>query len=326
MGLPRSVIAGLASLACFAALPASSTVAHDFDRGIVADASGAAATSDGPVLLGTTGDVRIAIPGGSAAAKAGDVLPSTSEIETGPLGTARLGFAGGAKLEIEQSTRAALENPATLRLSSGTVRLNSAVPHGTMAIRTPQALVVFRAQTGYVTASAAEDVVTCVHCERHERIKCEDDDFFVRDMARCVALANAAVAIVTRQHGIRASAAGEEAMVHRVLQQLGARIAAAPAGRPWWDAAPGEGITMDHARIFAKAGEAVALSVTRKAEDAGNVWAMSVDSSVATVEAADPRGTCTIRVHDRGRGAVVVYDQLGRYTVVPVEVSRIAAR
>ena len=326
MRLRRIAIATFASLACLVVIPGSMRAGDDPARALAAATGDLRAAPSGPVLLGASGDVRIAVQGSLVATKPGDVLPVTSEIETGPAATARLGFTDGAKLEIEQSTRAKLESPLTLRLASGTVRLNSAVPQATMEIRTPQASVVFRAQTGYVTASEAEDVVTCVRCARREREQCEANDFFVHDLAHCVALGDAAVAIVTREHGIRATAAGEAAMVRRVLEQLGAGIAAASDGKPWWESARGEGLTISRSQIVAKAGEAVALTVERRAENAGNVWAMSVDSRVATVEAADPRGTCTIRVHDRGRGAVVIYDQLGRYAVVPVEVSRIAAR
>lgn len=325
MRLPRIAIAALAFLACLAFFPATTGVAHHLERRLAAADSGSA-PAGGPVLLGTTGDVRIALLGATIAPRAGDVLASTSEIETGPAATARLGFADGAKLEIEQSTHAALESPVRLRLSSGTVRLNAAVPHATMQIRTPQALVVFRARTGYVTASAEEDVVTCVRCGQREVTPCEDNNFFVSDRAHCVALADAAVAIVTREHGIRAGSDGETAMVRRVLEQLGARVADGSQGRPWWETSRGEGLAMDRSHIAARPGEAVALAVTRRSGRGGNVWAMSVDSRVASVEKQDPRGTCTIRVHERGRGAVVIYDQLGRYAVVPVEVAQVAAR
>ncbi|MBV9102572.1 MAG: FecR domain-containing protein [Candidatus Eremiobacteraeota bacterium] len=250
--------------------------------------------------------------------------------------TAKVTIADGSSIEIEQRSRVTFEQfgrgigGVHVKLANGTIRLDVPekphfAPRG-FTVLTAQARVVFREKKGYVTSSSDQDVVTCLRCRIYDRQRCEQNDFIVRDASTCLSLSDAAVAVVTRQHGIQLQSSSAEAMVRSVIGQLGGSVSAA-SGTPWWKNPDGaEGLSVDrNAVALDHPGDTADLTVEDH-NDGGNVWWLSVDPQVAAVDFVDPKGSCRLRAAGSGRTAVIAFDQLGRYVAVDVEVRGTAQR
>lgn len=247
------------------------------------------------------------------------VVVAANAIETPANGVARLGLPDGSLLELMQRTRVTFDAD-TVRLEHGTVRLDAPTRgSGTMQLATPQARVVFHAMNGYVTAGPSEDVVTCVRCRRLQPAQCEKNDFIVRDFSRCVSLENAGVAFVSREHGIRAQTTTEEEMVSTILRQVGVEVRS-------FFAAQQQGLRMSRDALSTETGKNGQFRVVERLPGGGDVWALSTNSEIVAVTEVDPAGSCRWRAAGEGYASVVLYDQLGRYAVIPVEVSSVAAR